>query len=61
MVTSVGWPLYHCMSTDMPDDAQMTALLSGSYINYFHCLAIVDLLKVNPPPCSLLTPITSRR
>ena len=31
---------------DMPDDAQITALLSGAYINYFHCLAIVEILKV---------------
>ncbi|XP_065838629.1 CDK5 regulatory subunit-associated protein 3-like isoform X3 [Oscarella lobularis] len=32
---------------DMPPVEEMTLLLRGSYINYFHCLRIVDLLKVS--------------
>ncbi|XP_005394309.1 PREDICTED: CDK5 regulatory subunit-associated protein 3 [Chinchilla lanigera] len=30
---------------DMPESAEIAQLLSGSYIHYFHCLRIVDLLK----------------
>ncbi|XP_017515067.3 CDK5 regulatory subunit-associated protein 3 isoform X1 [Manis javanica] len=30
---------------DMPESKEITQLLSGSYIHYFHCLRIVDLLK----------------
>lgn len=30
---------------DMPESEEITQLLSGSYIHYFHCLRIVDLLK----------------
>ncbi|KAM6163187.1 CDK5 regulatory subunit-associated protein 3 [Rhynchocyon petersi] len=30
---------------DMPENQEIAQLLSGSYIHYFHCLRIVDLLK----------------
>ncbi|KAK2505545.1 hypothetical protein MC885_019909 [Smutsia gigantea] len=30
---------------DMPESKEIARLLSGSYIHYFHCLRIVDLLK----------------
>ncbi|XP_037665103.1 CDK5 regulatory subunit-associated protein 3 isoform X2 [Choloepus didactylus] len=30
---------------DMPESEEIAQLLSGSYIHYFHCLRIVDLLK----------------
>lgn len=30
---------------DMPESQEIARLLSGSYIHYFHCLRIVDLLK----------------
>lgn len=30
---------------DMPAHDDIAALLSGSYINYFHCLKIIDILK----------------
>lgn len=30
---------------DMPEHPEVTRLLSGTYINYFHCLKIVDILK----------------
>ncbi|KAL4720628.1 hypothetical protein ACJJTC_015309 [Scirpophaga incertulas] len=30
---------------DMPAHNDIAALLSGSYINYFHCLKIIDILK----------------
>lgn len=30
---------------DMPESEEIAQLLSGSYIHYFHCLQIVDLLK----------------
>ncbi|XP_049716715.1 CDK5 regulatory subunit-associated protein 3 isoform X2 [Elephas maximus indicus] len=30
---------------DMPENEEIAQLLSGSYIHYFHCLRIVDLLK----------------
>ncbi|XP_036735657.2 CDK5 regulatory subunit-associated protein 3 isoform X1 [Manis pentadactyla] len=30
---------------DMPESKEIAQLLSGSYIHYFHCLRIVDLLK----------------
>lgn len=30
---------------DMPESQEIAQLLSGSYIHYFHCLRIVDLLK----------------
>lgn len=30
---------------DMPENEQLTKLLEGTYINYFHCLEIVELLK----------------
>nr|KAF6455270.1 CDK5 regulatory subunit associated protein 3 [Rousettus aegyptiacus] len=30
---------------DMPESEEIAQLLSGSYIHYFHCLKIVDLLK----------------
>ncbi|XP_037043237.1 CDK5RAP3-like protein [Bradysia coprophila] len=30
---------------DMPVHPELVKLLSGSYINYFHCLQIVDILK----------------
>ncbi|KAM4843389.1 CDK5 regulatory subunit-associated protein 3 isoform 1-T1 [Thomomys bottae] len=30
---------------DMPETEEIAQLLSGSYIHYFHCLRIVDLLK----------------
>ncbi|XP_015454868.1 CDK5 regulatory subunit-associated protein 3 isoform X2 [Pteropus alecto] len=30
---------------DMPENEEIAQLLSGSYIHYFHCLKIVDLLK----------------
>ncbi|XP_006833722.1 PREDICTED: CDK5 regulatory subunit-associated protein 3 [Chrysochloris asiatica] len=30
---------------DMPENTEIAQLLSGSYIHYFHCLRIVDLLK----------------
>ncbi|XP_075417817.1 CDK5 regulatory subunit-associated protein 3 [Tenrec ecaudatus] len=30
---------------DMPENEEIARLLSGSYIHYFHCLRIVDLLK----------------
>ncbi|KAM5274052.1 CDK5 regulatory subunit-associated protein 3 [Ctenodactylus gundi] len=30
---------------DMPESDEIAQLLSGSYIHYFHCLRIVDLLK----------------
>ncbi|EDM05829.1 CDK5 regulatory subunit associated protein 3, isoform CRA_d [Rattus norvegicus] len=29
----------------MPESQEIAQLLSGSYIHYFHCLRIVDLLK----------------
>eukprot|EP00052_Salpingoeca_macrocollata_P026545 m.246956 g.246956 ORF g.246956 m.246956 type:complete len:572 (-) comp22590_c0_seq3:129-1844(-) len=32
---------------DMPDVPEITELLSGAYINYFHCRRIVELLKVS--------------
>ncbi|XP_031556788.1 CDK5 regulatory subunit-associated protein 3-like [Actinia tenebrosa] len=32
---------------DMPPVDEITELLSGSFINYFHCLRIVELLKVS--------------
>nr|CAG4644037.1 EOG090X07S9 [Lepidurus arcticus] len=30
---------------DMPEHKDITQLLSGTYINYFHCLQIIDILK----------------
>ncbi|OZC07603.1 hypothetical protein X798_05398 [Onchocerca flexuosa] len=30
---------------DMPEDERIVKLLQGSYINYFHCVQIVDILK----------------
>uniref|UniRef100_A0A669ENC6 CDK5 regulatory subunit associated protein 3 n=1 Tax=Oreochromis niloticus TaxID=8128 RepID=A0A669ENC6_ORENI len=30
---------------DMPENEEIKALLSGSYIHYFHCLRIVEILK----------------
>ncbi|XP_076034659.1 CDK5 regulatory subunit-associated protein 3 isoform X2 [Oratosquilla oratoria] len=30
---------------DMPEHPEITKLLSGTYINYFHCLRIVEILK----------------
>ncbi|VDN07029.1 unnamed protein product, partial [Thelazia callipaeda] len=30
---------------DMPEDERIVALLQGSYINYFHCVRIVEILK----------------
>ncbi|VDN27464.1 unnamed protein product [Gongylonema pulchrum] len=30
---------------DMPEDERIVQLLQGSYINYFHCVRIVDILK----------------
>ncbi|XP_014248896.1 CDK5 regulatory subunit-associated protein 3 isoform X1 [Cimex lectularius] len=30
---------------DMPENKEITLLLSGTYINYFHCLKIIDILK----------------
>ncbi|XP_073902033.1 CDK5 regulatory subunit-associated protein 3 isoform X2 [Castor canadensis] len=30
---------------DMPESEEIAQLLSGSYIHYFHCLRIIDLLK----------------
>lgn len=30
---------------DMPVHQDIAALLSGSYINYFHCLKIIEILK----------------
>uniref|UniRef100_A0A2I2YSV1 CDK5 regulatory subunit associated protein 3 n=1 Tax=Gorilla gorilla gorilla TaxID=9595 RepID=A0A2I2YSV1_GORGO len=30
---------------DMPESEEITQLLSGSYIHYFHCLRILDLFK----------------
>eukprot|EP01135_Chromosphaera_perkinsii_P001541 Nk52_evm11s207 gene=Nk52_evmTU11s207 len=30
---------------DMPDVKEITDLLKGTYVNYFHCLRIVELLK----------------
>ncbi|KAM3716819.1 CDK5RAP3-like protein [Dirofilaria immitis] len=30
---------------DMPEDERIVKLLQGSYINYFHCIRIVDILK----------------
>ncbi|XP_066483979.1 CDK5 regulatory subunit-associated protein 3 isoform X2 [Tiliqua scincoides] len=30
---------------DMPENEEIKQLLSGSYIHYFHCLRIVDILK----------------
>uniref|UniRef100_A0A8C6WQW8 CDK5 regulatory subunit associated protein 3 n=1 Tax=Neogobius melanostomus TaxID=47308 RepID=A0A8C6WQW8_9GOBI len=30
---------------DMPENEEIKELLSGSYIHYFHCLRIVDILK----------------
>ncbi|KAG0723741.1 CDK5 regulatory subunit-associated protein 3 [Chionoecetes opilio] len=30
---------------DMPEHPEVTRLLSGTYINYFHCLKIIDILK----------------
>lgn len=30
---------------DMPQHDDIASLLSGSYINYFHCLKIVEILK----------------
>lgn len=32
---------------DMPPVEEITQLLSGAYINYFHCVRIVELLKVS--------------
>ncbi|XP_071507330.1 CDK5 regulatory subunit-associated protein 3-like [Diadema antillarum] len=32
---------------DMPEVEEIKQLLSGTYINYFHCLKIVELLKVS--------------
>ncbi|EDO42422.1 predicted protein [Nematostella vectensis] len=32
---------------DMPPVEEITTLLSGTFINYFHCLRIVELLKVS--------------
>jgi len=32
---------------DMPPVDEITQLLSGTYINYFHCIRIVELLKVS--------------
>ena len=32
--------------SDMPDVDEITELLSGSYITYYHCRRIVELLKV---------------
>lgn len=31
--------------TDMPENPQIKELLKGTYINYFHCKKIIDLLK----------------
>uniref|UniRef100_A0A8C6LTS9 CDK5 regulatory subunit associated protein 3 n=1 Tax=Nothobranchius furzeri TaxID=105023 RepID=A0A8C6LTS9_NOTFU len=30
---------------DMPENEEIKQLLSGSYIHYFHCLRIVEILK----------------
>ncbi|MCP6117053.1 CDK5RAP3 family protein, partial [Klebsiella pneumoniae] len=30
---------------DMPAHQDIAALFSGSYINYFHCLKIIEILK----------------
>nr|AFK11312.1 CDK5 regulatory subunit associated protein 3 [Callorhinchus milii] len=30
---------------DMPENQEIKQLLSGSYINYFHCLRIIEILK----------------
>lgn len=30
---------------DMPAHDDIAALLSGSYINYFHCMKIIEILK----------------
>ncbi|MFH4984055.1 hypothetical protein AB6A40_010764 [Gnathostoma spinigerum] len=30
---------------DMPEDERIVTLLQGTYINYFHCKQIVDILK----------------
>ncbi|XP_064097632.1 CDK5 regulatory subunit-associated protein 3-like [Macrobrachium nipponense] len=30
---------------DMPEHPEVTRLLSGTYINYFHCLKIIEILK----------------
>lgn len=30
---------------DMPEDERIVQLLQGSYINYFHCIRIVEILK----------------
>ncbi|XP_035695000.1 CDK5 regulatory subunit-associated protein 3-like [Branchiostoma floridae] len=32
---------------DMPEVQEITQLLQGTYINYFHCMRIVELLKVS--------------
>lgn len=32
---------------DMPPVDEITQLLSGTYINYFHCIRIVELLKIS--------------
>ncbi|XP_078671832.1 CDK5 regulatory subunit-associated protein 3-like isoform X1 [Branchiostoma floridae x Branchiostoma belcheri] len=32
---------------DMPEVQEITQLLQGTYINYFHCIRIVELLKVS--------------
>jgi hypothetical protein len=31
----------------MPDVPELTTLLAGTYITYFHCLRIVELLRVS--------------
>lgn len=38
---------------DMPDVEAITKLVSRSYINYFHCKQIVELLKVARLPAPL--------
>ncbi|RXM32672.1 CDK5 regulatory subunit-associated protein 3 [Acipenser ruthenus] len=30
---------------DMPENEEIKTLLAGSYIHYFHCLRIVEILK----------------
>ena len=40
-------PLITAAVQDMPDLEEITQLLSGSYINYFHCKRIVETLKVS--------------
>ncbi|PIK58233.1 putative CDK5 regulatory subunit-associated protein 3 isoform X1 [Apostichopus japonicus] len=44
--TSIQKKINHAIQ-DMPEVEEIKTLLAGTYINYFHCLRILELLKVS--------------